>query len=200
MPILNNRVSPSAIAFIDPKVENYQSLMAGVKSGTEVVVLDENKDAIDQITEILGVRSNIDSIHILYHGAPGSLQLGDGNVSLEDIECDRDSLQPWFSPQTDSLGKIGWSFAPESLCVLLQPFLRLQISSLRFAQHLNYFCHFEGVPTTSHSLCFSHLYFKSLSTSFCGNHLNSSYRELVSSPKTSDFAKQQNDWQQDFNN
>lgn len=40
MPILNNQVSPSAIAFIDPKVENYQSLVAGVKPGTEVVVLD----------------------------------------------------------------------------------------------------------------------------------------------------------------
>lgn len=40
MPILNNQVSPSAIAFIDTQVENYQSLMAGVKSGTEVVVLD----------------------------------------------------------------------------------------------------------------------------------------------------------------
>jgi len=200
MPILNNQVSPSAIAFIDTQLENYQSLIAWVKSGTEVVVLDGNKDAIDQITEILGARSNIDSIHIISHGSPGSLQLGDGSLSLDDIECDRDSLQQGFSPQTASLGKIGWSFAPESLCVLLQPFLRLPISSLRFAQHLNSFCHFEGFPTTSHSLCFSHLYFKSLSTFFCGNHLNSSYRELVSSPKTSDFAKQQNDWQQDFNN
>jgi hypothetical protein len=109
MPILNNQVSPSAIAFIDTQLENYQSLIAGVKSGTEVVVLDGNKDAIDQITEILGARSNIDSIHIISHGSPGSLQLGDGSLSLDDIECDRDSLQQWFSPQTDSLGKIGWS-------------------------------------------------------------------------------------------
>jgi hypothetical protein len=180
MPILNNQASPSAIAFIDPKVENYQSLIAGVKSGTEVVVLDGNKDASDQITEILGARSNIDNIHIISHSSPGSLQLGDGSLSLDDIECTRDSIQQWFSPQTDSLGKIGWSFAPESLCVLLQPFLRLPISSLRFAQHLNSFCHFEGFPTTLHSLCFSRLYFKSLSTFFCGNHLDSSYRELVS--------------------
>ena len=133
MPNLNNQVSGGAIAFIDTQVENYQSLMAGVKPGTEVVVLDGNRDAIDQITQILRDRSNIDSIHIVSHGAPGSLQLGGGSVSLDDIECDRDSLQQWFSPQTDSLGKIGWSFAPESLCILLQPFLRLPISSLRFA-------------------------------------------------------------------
>ncbi|MEG4488454.1 DUF4347 domain-containing protein [Microcoleus sp. D2_18a_B4] len=105
MPNLNNQVSPSAIAFIDTQVENYQSLVAGVKPGTEVVVLDGNRDAIDQITQILALRTNIDSIHIVSHGAPGSLQLGDGSLSLDDIECDRDSLQQWFSPQTDSRSK-----------------------------------------------------------------------------------------------
>ena len=105
MPNLNIPVSGSAIAFIDTQVENYQSLIAGVKPGTEVVVLDGNKDAIDQITNILGDRTNIDSIHIVSHGAPGSLQLGDGSVSLEDIEGDRDSLQQWFSQRTDSTRK-----------------------------------------------------------------------------------------------
>ncbi|MEG4092051.1 FG-GAP-like repeat-containing protein, partial [Microcoleus sp. Pol12B4] len=105
MPNLNNQVSIKSIAFIDPKVENYQSLIAGVKPGTEVVVLDGNRDTIDQITDILALRTNIDSIHIVSHGAPGSLQLGDVRFSLDDIECDRDSLQQWFSPQTDSRSK-----------------------------------------------------------------------------------------------
>src|SRR4028118_631948 len=105
MPNLNNQVSGSAIAFIDTQVENYQSLIAGVTPGTEVVVLDGNRDAIDQITQILGDRSNIDSIHIISHGAPGSLQLGDVHLSLDDIECDRNSLQQWFSPRTYSTRK-----------------------------------------------------------------------------------------------
>ncbi|MEP6524884.1 DUF4347 domain-containing protein, partial [Microcoleus vaginatus DQ-U2] len=103
MPNLNIPVSVRLIAFIDTQVEDYQSLIAGVTPGTEVVVLDGNRDAIDQITEILGARSNIDSIHIISHGSPGSLQLGDGSLSLEDIECDRNSLQQWFSPRTDSI-------------------------------------------------------------------------------------------------
>src|SRR4028118_1111331 len=105
MPDLNNQASGSAIAFIDTQVENYQSLMASVTPGTEVVVLDGNRDAIDQITDILRDRTNIDSIHIVSHGAPGSLQLGDGSVSLDDIEGDRNSLQQWFSQRTDSTGK-----------------------------------------------------------------------------------------------
>ncbi|MBD1828331.1 DUF4347 domain-containing protein [Microcoleus vaginatus GB1-A2] len=105
MPNLNIPVSVRSIAFIDTQVEDYQSLIAGVTPGTEVVVLDGNKDAIDQITDILGDRSNIDSIHIISHGSPGSLQLGDGSLSLDDIESDRDDLQQWFSPQTDSRSK-----------------------------------------------------------------------------------------------
>ena len=94
---LNTQASGSAIAFIDTQVENYQSLMAGVKPGTEVVVLDANRDAIDQITEILALRSNIDSIHIVSHGAPGSLQLGDGSVSLDNLEAYSEQLQQWRS-------------------------------------------------------------------------------------------------------
>ena len=105
MPDLNNQVSGSAIAFIDTKVENYQSLIAGVTPGTEVVVLDANRDAIDQITDILALRTNIDSIHIISHGAPGSLQLGEVRFSLDDIEGDRNSLQQWFSPRTYSICK-----------------------------------------------------------------------------------------------
>src|SRR4028118_934704 len=105
MPNLNNQASGSAIAFIDTQVENYQGLMAGVKPGTEVVVLDGNRDAIDQITQILALRSNIDSIHIVSHGAPGSLQLGDGSLSLDDIEGSRHSLQQWFWQLPDSISK-----------------------------------------------------------------------------------------------
>jgi hypothetical protein len=54
MPNLNTQVSRSSIAFIDSQVEDYQSLIAGVKPGTEVVILDKNRDAITQITQILG--------------------------------------------------------------------------------------------------------------------------------------------------
>ncbi|WP_293348413.1 MULTISPECIES: DUF4347 domain-containing protein [unclassified Microcoleus] len=95
---LNAPVSVKSIAFIDTQVPNYQSLVAGVTPGTEVVVLDGNEDAIAKITDILALRANIDSIHIVSHGAPGSLQLGNGSLSLDDLEGDRHSLQQWFSP------------------------------------------------------------------------------------------------------
>jgi Domain of unknown function (DUF4347) len=100
MPNLNYRISQKAIAFIDRQVEDYQSLIAGVKPGTEVVVLDRDRDAIEQITEILGDRTNIDSIHIISHGAPGSLQLGKTEFSLDNLETYSAQLQQWRSALT----------------------------------------------------------------------------------------------------
>jgi hypothetical protein len=102
MPNLNTQVSGSAIAFIDSQVEDYQSLIAGVKPGTEVVILDQNKDAIAQITEILACLTNIDSIHIVSHGAPGSLQLGKTRFSEDNLEDYSQQLQQWRSAFTDS--------------------------------------------------------------------------------------------------
>jgi hypothetical protein len=100
------RISGSAIAFIDRQVADYQSLMTGVTPGTEVVILDEKRDAIDQITEVLALRTNIDSIHIVSHGSPGSLQLGKGRFSQDNLETYSDKLQQWRSalnPDADIL-------------------------------------------------------------------------------------------------
>jgi Domain of unknown function (DUF4347) len=100
MPNLNAQVSGSAIAFIDRLVADYQSLMAGVTPGTEVVVLDGDKDAIDQITEVLAIRTNIDSIHIVSHGSPGSLQLGKTRLCADNLETYSEKLQQWRSALT----------------------------------------------------------------------------------------------------
>ncbi|TAE45042.1 MAG: DUF4347 domain-containing protein [Oscillatoriales cyanobacterium] len=99
---LNFPVSVRAIAFIDTRVQDYQSLVAGVTPGTEVVVLDGNEDAIAQITQILALRTNIDSIHIVSHGAPGSLQVGDGSLNADNLEAYSEQLQQWRSAFTDS--------------------------------------------------------------------------------------------------
>jgi 5-keto 4-deoxyuronate isomerase len=87
MPNLNALLYGRAIAFIDSQVEDYQSLITGVKPGTEVVILDRNKDAIAQMTQVLSRRTNIDSIHIISHGSPGSLQIGKTRFSLDNLEA-----------------------------------------------------------------------------------------------------------------
>ncbi|MDH0292045.1 DUF4347 domain-containing protein [Pseudomonas sp. GD04087] len=69
------------VVFVDASVKGYQQLVAGLKPGTEVVVLDANKDGLQQIADYLQGRSGIDSIHILSHGDVGKVQLG--NIWLD---------------------------------------------------------------------------------------------------------------------
>ncbi|MEH1816951.1 MAG: Calx-beta domain-containing protein, partial [Nostoc sp.] len=91
------------IVFIDPKVIDYQSLMAGITLGSEVVILDANRDGLAQITEFLAKResNSVQSIHIVSHGSVGSLQLGSINFNLSNLDSYKNQLQKWASALTD---------------------------------------------------------------------------------------------------
>ncbi|MBT9553586.1 MAG: tandem-95 repeat protein, partial [Hydrogenophaga sp.] len=47
----------------------------------EVYVLDANRDGVEQMAEILNGRTGIDAIHVISHGTPGRLELG--NTTLD---------------------------------------------------------------------------------------------------------------------
>ncbi|MEH2165259.1 MAG: Calx-beta domain-containing protein [Nostoc sp.] len=91
------------IVFIDPKVIDYQSLVAGITLGSEVVILDANRDGLAQITEFLAKResNSVQSIHIVSHGSVGSLQLGSINFNLSNLDSYKNQLQKWTSALTD---------------------------------------------------------------------------------------------------
>ncbi|MBN3925282.1 Calx-beta domain-containing protein [Nostoc sp. NMS4] len=91
------------IVFIDPKVIDYQSLMAGITLGSEVIILDANKDGLAQITEFLAKResNSVQSIHIVSHGSTGSLQLGSSSLNLSNLDSYKNQLQKWRSALTD---------------------------------------------------------------------------------------------------
>ncbi|MEH2173468.1 Calx-beta domain-containing protein [Nostoc sp.] len=91
------------IVFIDPKVIDYQSLVDGIILGSEVVILDANRDGITQITEFLAKRksNSVQSIHIVSHGSVGSLQLGSSNFNLSNLDSYKNQLQKWANALTD---------------------------------------------------------------------------------------------------
>jgi hypothetical protein len=96
----------SGIVFIDPKVDDYGILMAGVKPGLEVVLLDENFDGIAQITQTLKGRRGLSSLHIVAHGEAGKLWLGKGFVDSSTLSQESDKLQSWaaaLAPKADIL-------------------------------------------------------------------------------------------------
>ncbi|BDI19224.1 hypothetical protein ANSO36C_50260 [Nostoc cf. commune SO-36] len=85
------------LVFIDTAVEDYQNLINGVIPNTEVFVIDPTQNGVEQITEILATRSgqNLSSIHIVCHGVPGSLQLGNTHLGLDTLEYHSQQLQQW---------------------------------------------------------------------------------------------------------
>lgn len=87
--------STPSIVFIDPSVNNYQSLVRGVLPETEVILLDSERDGILEITEVLTKRDNIETIHIVSHGSPGCLYLGNSQLNLDTFEDYQTQLQSW---------------------------------------------------------------------------------------------------------
>ncbi|WP_236508538.1 DUF4347 domain-containing protein, partial [Tychonema sp. BBK16] len=85
----------SNLVFIDSNVEDYQSLISGVSPNAEVIILDETRDGIEQITERLAIEQNIEAIHIISHGSPGAVQLGANTLNSSNIESFAPQLKQW---------------------------------------------------------------------------------------------------------
>lgn len=66
--------SPALVA-IDSRLEDYQMLVAGVKPGTEILVIDPHRDAVSQIARALSI-TPAESLQIICHGTPGTLHIG----------------------------------------------------------------------------------------------------------------------------
>jgi Domain of unknown function (DUF4347)/Bacterial Ig-like domain len=94
---INMQKLPTTLVVIDSHVEDYQALEKGVLSGIQVHILDANRDGIEQITEVLNQHEEIANLHIVSHGAPGCLYLGNTELSLDTLEQYTNQLKTWFS-------------------------------------------------------------------------------------------------------
>lgn len=92
----------SSIIFIDAAITDKNCLIAGIKLETEVFILHPEADGVEQISKILRDRSEVTSIHIVGHGQPGNLQLGNINLSLDNILAYHKSLQNWSKKLTQN--------------------------------------------------------------------------------------------------
>jgi len=84
-----------SLVVVDSRVENYRQLIGGIKAGTEVFILSQTREAIDQITEILRQRSNINSLHIVSHGREAAIAIGPAELNLDNLETYSNQLQQW---------------------------------------------------------------------------------------------------------
>lgn len=83
------------IIFIDPAVEDYQTLLEGIVPTATAIVLDTTKDGVEQITEILQTSTGFETMHIVSHGSPGCLYLGSTQLNLRTLESYVSQLQHW---------------------------------------------------------------------------------------------------------
>ncbi|MEY2857958.1 MAG: hypothetical protein RLZZ74_2270 [Cyanobacteriota bacterium] len=90
-------VPTQEIIFIDSQVEDYQILAQGVLPGIEIVVLRSDRDGIEQITAVLNCKNDLTAIHIVSHGSPGCLYLGNAQLSLDTLDKYQQELQVWNS-------------------------------------------------------------------------------------------------------
>ncbi|QSV55193.1 MAG: DUF4347 domain-containing protein [Dolichospermum sp. UKL201] len=85
------------VVFIDASVSDYQTLQTGVIAGVETVILSPNQNGIEEITEFLQQHPQITTIHIVSHGSPGCLYLGNSQLSLDNISKYAELLPHWQS-------------------------------------------------------------------------------------------------------
>jgi len=73
------------IAFVDTGIENYQSVVASIGAGIEVILMDSREDGVEQIASALSERDHVDGILIFSHGKPGVLDLGTASLTVHSI-------------------------------------------------------------------------------------------------------------------
>jgi uncharacterized repeat protein (TIGR01451 family) len=103
-PQFSSRLSSHPIerlVVIDPAVEGAQQLKAGVRSGTQAIVLDPQRDGIEQISHILAGYEGLDSISIVAHGQPGGVQLGSAQLGWQTLPAYRERLRQWRQALAD---------------------------------------------------------------------------------------------------
>lgn len=92
-PQASNQVA--TVVFIDAGVENYQQLVNCAIPTAEVFVLDAAADGIEQISQVLQQHQDAGAVHLVSHGAPGCLYLGNTHLSLDTFNNYATQLQEW---------------------------------------------------------------------------------------------------------
>ena len=87
--------SVSEVVFVDTAVENYAELLEGISPDAEVIVLDAGRDGIQQISEALAGRENLQAIHIISHGTDGVVKLGGVWLRSSNLDHYADAIAGW---------------------------------------------------------------------------------------------------------
>ncbi|MFK8110684.1 MAG: DUF4347 domain-containing protein [Rubripirellula sp.] len=94
------------IVFVDSNVRDFQQLEAGLLASAELVLIDSDRNGIDQISQVLANRHGVRAVHFLAHGAAGKTQLGNQTLDNQSLRAQSQQVREWasaFAPDADIL-------------------------------------------------------------------------------------------------
>lgn len=89
------------LVFVDTDTPEYQRLVDDLRTERndgrliEVIVLDNGRDGIEQITQTLQGNQGVDAIHLISHGDEGVIDLGNTRLTGDTLAEYRDELRSW---------------------------------------------------------------------------------------------------------
>ncbi|MBF0154364.1 MAG: DUF4347 domain-containing protein, partial [Magnetococcales bacterium] len=85
------------VVFVDAAVPDATFFKGKFDAQTEVIILNSARDAVEQITQELATRHDLNAIHLIAHGNPGQIDLSGSPLSLTTLESHAPSLASWSS-------------------------------------------------------------------------------------------------------
>ncbi len=92
---MKHNTNANTMVVVDASLENYQQLIDGIRPGAKSFLLDLRSDGIKQIGELLQQHKETEVLHLLSHGSPGCLYLGNSQLSLDPLGDYASTLQKW---------------------------------------------------------------------------------------------------------
>ena len=88
------------LVFVNENIADYQQLIADLQGGNdnrfiEVVVLDADRDGIEQVSEIMADRSDLAAVHFITHGTDGQINLGNTWLNRVTLQQNRAAVTGW---------------------------------------------------------------------------------------------------------
>ncbi|MEM9214611.1 MAG: DUF4347 domain-containing protein [Cyanobacteria bacterium P01_F01_bin.150] len=92
----------STLVIIDSSIDDYQSMLEDLRGRHYTYVLSAEEDGIIQVTDLLNQLETITSLHIVSHGSPGTIFLGNRELSVATLTSYAPQLKTWFPSISDA--------------------------------------------------------------------------------------------------
>lgn len=123
---LSTRKPTHTLVIVDPSVEDSVALMQAINEEAEVIVLDSRRNGVEQITELLAQRCQIQHLQLIALGCPGRLQLGTIWLDQSLLDRYRSEIQSWQQ-----------AFRPEATLLLYDCTIALGVEGMEFVGQLS---------------------------------------------------------------